>query len=103
MSIFKKCAAAAIWTTTATVYVGVGLVKAVAEGAARKIGDGSYTSSSGRTFTGSDYRDFAGKCGKVLEGDKRGNVPKGDKRGEDEKGGILSGGFRAAKKLWNAD
>lgn len=78
MSILNKLGAVALGSATATGWVATKTVQAIFQAAAEKLGNGSYTSSSGATYTGSDYRNIADKC----------------------ESSIFKQGFEKSKKLW---
>ncbi len=86
MSFLKKLGAVVVGTASATAWLGAKAIEAGFEAAADKLGkSGSVTGSSGRTYTGSDYKDAAGKAGNFASNDK----------------GIVHKGFDKAKELWN--
>lgn len=88
MSFLKKLGAVTIGLASATAWVGAKAVETGFEALADKVGNnGSFTSSSGRMYTGSDYKDVARKAGGFA----------------DNKKGIVASGFQKAKELWNDD
>ena len=83
MSVGKKIGAVALGTVSATGWLVTNLIKEGFNAAAKKVGDGGYTGSDGRTYTRKDYKGAADKCN----------------RGED----VFTKGFKAAVKLWRED
>ncbi|MBO4619392.1 MAG: hypothetical protein J5654_04715 [Victivallales bacterium] len=81
MSFLKKLGAVALGTASAAGWVASAAIKAGLEAAGDKLGNGSATSSSGRTYTRSDFQNSANQA----------------KKGE----GFFEQGFKAAGKLWN--
>lgn len=84
MSLLKKLGAVAVGAGSLAVGVAATAVQAGFEAAAKKVGNGSVSDSSGRTFTGKDFEDQAGRC-------------------EHFGLGVIKGGFKAAKNLWQDD
>lgn len=80
MSFFKKLGAVALGTASAAGWVASAAIKAGLEAAGDKLGNGSVTSKSGRTYTRSDFQGTADQMGK----------------GED----TFANGFKRAKRLW---
>lgn len=62
MSFLKKLGAVALGTGSAVGWLATNAAKVGFEAIADKVGNGSITSSSGKTYSGSDYRDAANKC-----------------------------------------
>ena len=83
MSVGKKVGAVVLGTASAAGWLVTNLIKEGLNTAAKKVGDGSYTGSNGKTYTREDYKGAADKCNK----------------GED----IFAKGFKGAIKLWKED
>ena len=81
MSFFKKLGAVALGTGSAVGWLATNAAKAGLEAMADKVGSGSITTSSGKTYSGSDYHDAANKCNS----------------------GIFQSGFKKAKELWQKE
>ena len=81
MSVLKKIGAVALGTGSVAGWVAVNAVKVAFESAARKVGDGTYVSSSGNKYTGKDYKSAAEKCN----------------------GDIFQQGLKKAAELWKDD
>jgi len=78
MSLLKKIGAVALGTGSAVGWLAVNATKAAFEAAADKVGNGSVTGKNGQSYTGSDYKDAAGKC----------------------KDDVFAKGFEKAKDMW---
>lgn len=83
MSVGKKVGAVALGTASVAGWLVTNLIKEGLNAAAEKVGNGSYTDSSGRTCTREDYRNAADKCNGGAD--------------------FFSKGFKAAQKLWKED
>ena len=81
MGLLKKLGAVALGTGSAVGWLATNAAKAGLEAIADKVGNGSITSSSGKTYTGSDYHDAANKCNST----------------------VFQNGFKKAKELWDKD
>ncbi|MDD4573785.1 MAG: hypothetical protein PHR69_06170 [Sphaerochaeta sp.] len=61
MSVLKKLGAVALGTASVTGWVVTFAIKEALETAAKKVGDGSVTSSDGKTYSREDFKDQARK------------------------------------------
>ena len=84
MSLLKKLGAVAVGAGSLAVGTAAALVQTGLESCAKKVGSGSVSDSNGNTYTSKDFDQKAEQCGNFGVG-------------------IITGGFKAAKNLWQDD